>query len=103
MLPRSSSADDGASYSIPGLELDNPRADSGKRSFARDEPLQGEKFCFDNQVFICMEDCPLYFNITLFIQPFVFPLDQGLRNVASDGNFPETWDLETGQFLCINI
>jgi len=58
---RSSSADDGASYSIPGLELDNPRADSGKRSFARDEPLQ----------------------------------DQGLRNVASDGNFPETWDLET--------
>merc|ERR1719477_268229 len=58
---RSSSADDGASYSIPGLELDNPRTDSGKRSFARDEPLQ----------------------------------DQGLRNVASDGNFPETWDLET--------
>jgi len=22
--------------------------------------------------------------------------DQGIRNVASDGNFPETWDLETG-------
>ena len=46
---------------------------------------------------------PCILTITLFIQPFVFPLDQGLRNVASDGNFPETWDLETGQFLCINI
>jgi len=58
---RSASADDGASYSIPGLEGENPRADSGKRSFARDEPLQ----------------------------------DQGLKNVASDGNFPETWEMET--------
>eukprot|EP00092_Neocalanus_flemingeri_P029142 GFUD01031630.1.p1 GENE.GFUD01031630.1~~GFUD01031630.1.p1 ORF type:complete len:1420 (+),score=451.00 GFUD01031630.1:163-4422(+) len=59
---RSSSIDEGASCSIPGLELETARPDSGKRSFARDEPLQ----------------------------------DQGIRNVASDGNFPLTWDLEGG-------
>jgi len=59
---RSSSIDEGTSCSIPGLELETVRPDSGKRSFARDEPLQ----------------------------------DQGIRNVASDGNFPLTWDLEGG-------
>ena len=39
---RSSSVDEGASYSIPGLELETVRPDSGKRRFARDEPLQGK-------------------------------------------------------------
>jgi len=59
---RSSSVDEGASYSIPGLESETARPDSGRRNFARDEPLQ----------------------------------DQGIRNVASDGNFPLNFDMETG-------
>jgi len=59
---RSSSVDDGATSSIPGLELDSARPDGGRRNFGRDEPLQ----------------------------------DQGVRNVASDGNFPLSMDLETG-------
>ena len=33
---------DGATCSTPGMELEIARPDSGKRSFARDEPLQRE-------------------------------------------------------------
>ena len=52
IMSRSSSVDDGATCSIPGLELETARPDSGKRSFAREEPLQGENVLVLDLLFV---------------------------------------------------
>ena len=67
IISRSSSVDEGAGYSIPGLESETARPDSGRRSFARDEPLQGEIFSVVSKhgYFMSKVVLPFVFNLNI--------------------------------------